>query len=173
MRNLGRKGFTMLEMLTVLSIMGVLVSFAISTMHGYLARTKLRTTVETIAADIRQARWLARTSSSSCTMVFDTTMHAYTINGSQHTKLPAGVRFGIGPGVSGKPADPYEAPPADGVSFDSGGRKNQALFNFTGMVSPTGAVYVTDGTDTMVVTVAITGRPKIWRSGGGHKWIAL
>ena len=35
------------------------------------------------------------------------------------------------------------------------------------------AVYITDGKETMAITVAITGRPKIWKSHGGHRWVSL
>lgn len=173
MRNIGRKGFTMLEMLTVLIVMGVLSSIALSAMHEYYSRTKLRNTVETVAADIRQARWLARTRSAPSTIVFDTASQAYVISGGQSAMLPEGLRFGIDPTVTGKPSDPYTVPPQDGVSFDSGSKKNLARFYPTGTVAPTGAIYITDGKETMAITVAITGRPKIWKSCGGHRWASL
>ncbi|MEK6744785.1 MAG: GspH/FimT family pseudopilin [Nitrospirota bacterium] len=173
MRNLGRKGFTMLEMLTVMIIMGVVISIALSSFFGYLVRIKLRNTVELVAADIRQARWLARTRSVPCTIVFDTASQAYVISGEKSSVLPEGLRFGIDPSVSGKPSDPYSAPPQDGVSFDSGNKKNFARFFPSGTVAPTGAVYITDGKETMAITVAITGRPKIWKSCGGHRWVSF
>ena len=173
MKRLGQLGFTLLEMLTVLTILAVVTSIAVFTMHDHLTRAKLRTTIETIASDVRQARWQAQTRSLPCTMVFDTATHTYTINGSQQAKLPEGLRFGVDPSVTGKPNDPYEAPPADGVSFNSGVRRDQTRFYPTGTVSPTGAIYITDGKETMVVTVAITGRPKIWRSTGGRRWVSL
>ncbi len=173
MKKLDRKGFTLLEMLTVVIITGVLSSVALSAMHEYYARTKLRNTVETVAADIRQARWLARTRSSPCTIVFDTAAQAYAVSGEQHAALPDGLRFGVGPTVSGRPSDPYSSPPEDGISFDSGSTRNIARFYSTGVVAPTGAVYITDGKETMAITVAITGRPKIWRSCGGNRWDSL
>jgi len=173
MKRSGQHGFTLFEMLTVLAILSVLTSIAVFTMRDHLMRAKLRTTIETIASGVRQARWQAQTQAQTCTMVFDTSTHTYAINGSQLAKLPEGLRFGVDPSVTGKPNDPYEAPPADGVSFNSGGRRDQTRFSPTGMVSPTGAVYITDGKETMVVTVAITGRPKIWRSCGGRRWVSL
>src|SRR5512139_2346897 len=100
MRNLGRKGFIMLEMLAVLIIIGVLSSIALSSMHGYFTRVKLRNTVEIVAADIRQARWLARTRSAPCTVVFDPASQAYVISGEKSALLPEGLRFGVDPSVS-------------------------------------------------------------------------
>jgi prepilin-type N-terminal cleavage/methylation domain-containing protein len=173
MNKLGAKGFTMLEMLTVIAVIGIVSFFALSTMHDYLERTKLRNTVETVAADIRQARWIARSRSATCTIVFDAEARSYLVSGAQHAMLPEGIRFGVDPTVSGKPSDPSTAPPEDGISFDSGGKKNQTRFYPTGSVSPTGSVYITDGKETMAITVAITGRPKIWKSCGGRKWISM
>lgn len=173
MKITGAQGYTVFEMLTVMAIMGVISSLAFSTMHGYLERTKLRNTVETVAADIRQARWIARSRSTTCTVVFDADAGSYLISGAQHAMLPKGIRFGIDPTVSGKPSDPYTTPPEDGISFDSGGKRNQARFHSTGAVSPTGSLYITDGKETMAITVAITGRPKIWKSCGGHKWVSM
>jgi hypothetical protein len=93
------------------------------------------------------------------------------VDGVRTTDLPSGIRFGADPTVTGKPSQPYDVPPADGVSFDSG-KQNIARFYPTGAVSPTGSLFLTNGKDTFAITVAITGRPKIWRSCGGKKWIA-
>jgi prepilin-type N-terminal cleavage/methylation domain-containing protein len=173
MKKLGVKGFTFLEMLTVMAVIGIVSSLAISTMHDYFGSTKLRNTVETVAADIRQARWLARSRSATCTIVFDAEARSYLISGAHHATLPEGIRFGVDSTVSGKPSDPSTPPPDDGISFDSGGKRNQARFHPTGSVSPTGSVYITDGNETMAITVAITGRPKIWKSCGGSKWVSM
>jgi len=174
MKKRGAMGFTVIESLIVLLITGVLVSIALSSMHGYFERTKLRNTVELVAAHIRQARWLARTRSATCTIVFDTASQAYVISGEQASALPEGTRFGIDPSVSGRPSDPYTEPPQDGVSFYGGNNRNNfARFYPSGVVAPTGAVYITDGKETMAITVAITGRPKIWKSCGGRRWVSL
>jgi prepilin-type N-terminal cleavage/methylation domain-containing protein len=164
------KGFTMLEMLVVLAIAGTLVSIAASAFHSYQERTRLRSAIETMGAHIRQARWDARMQSAKSTIVFDVVSSSYTINGKVAATLPRGIRFGADPSVTGKPGQPYSPPPADGVSFDMGGSKNIARFYPTGAVSPTGSVFLTDGRATMAVTVAITGRPKLWRSLGGGRW---
>lgn len=173
MKGLGRKGFTLMELMTVMVIMGTLCAIAYSSLHGYLKRVKLRNAAQAVAADMRQAWWLARVNSTACTVIFDTEQQRYTITGLHHASLPEGIRFGVDPTVSGKPSAPYEAPPQDGVSFDTGSSRNRTRFQPTGMVAPTGSVYLTDGKETMAVTVAITGRPKIWKSCGGNKWISL
>jgi prepilin-type N-terminal cleavage/methylation domain-containing protein len=168
-----QKGFTLMELMTVMVVMGTLCAVGFYSMYDHIKRVKLRNTAEAVAADMRQAWWLARSTSMAHTVVFDTEQQGYAIIGLQHALLPEGIRFGVDPTVSGKPSAPYEAPPQDGVSFDSGSSRNRTRFQPTGTVAPTGAVYLTDGKETMAVTVAITGRPKIWRSCGGHKWVSL
>ena len=164
------KGFTVLELLTILAIVGTLMTIAASSFHAYQQRTRLRSAAETMGAHIRQARWAARMQSARSTIVFDVPGRSYTINGSLMATLPRGIWFGSDPTVTGKPGQPYSPPPADGISFDMGGSRNTARFYPTGAVSPTGSVFLTDGKATMAVTVAITGRPKLWRSHGGGKW---
>lgn len=168
------RGFTVTELLIVLTIMGTLLSIAIINISEYQGRTKLRTAAEDVAADIRHARWIAKTSSQICAITFDVISSTYTINGTQNASLPKGLRFGTDPSVMGRPTDPYSAPPADGVSFDSGGSRNIARFHpITGAVTPTGAVYLTDGKGTMAIVVSLYGRPKIWRSNGGRRWTPI
>ena len=164
-----------MEMLVVIAIMGTLLSIGIVSISEYYNRIKLRTATETIAADIRLARWIAKTSASTCFITFDTASNTYIVNGTQTqiARLPEGLWFGVDTSVTSRPTQPSSAPPADGISFDSGTSRNVARFYVSGTVAPTGAVYVTDGKSTMAVTVAITGRPKIWRSSGGRRWIAL
>lgn len=166
-----RKGFTLMELLTVMAILITLLGIASVAIAGYQQRTRLRTTTESIAADIREARWKARVSGDVCTVIFFPEARNYAVNGVLSMELPADIWFGVDPSVTGKPSQPYEMPPDDGISFDSG-RKNIARFYPTGTVSPTGSVYLTNGKETFAITVAITGRPKIWRSGGGKKWMA-
>jgi hypothetical protein len=93
------------------AIIGTLCAFALTSMNEHIKRTKLRNTAAALAADIRQARWMARIQSVRSTIVFDTDQQAYFISGSQNATLPEGIRFGVDPAVSGKPSDPYSAPP--------------------------------------------------------------
>lgn len=173
MRKGGREGFTLREVLTVLAILSILSTVAVASMRDFARQTNLRSAIEMIAADIRLARLTARTSAESSCIVYEPSTNSYTLNGTRFVKLPDGVRFGVGTGVSGKPSDPQAAPPADGISFESEGIKNRAHFYSKGTVIPTGALYVTNGKETMAITVSITGRTKIWYSNGRNKWSSL
>lgn len=173
MRRGGTEGFTFIEVIVVIAILSILSTMALASMKDFARQTNLRSAIDMIAADIRLARLTARTSAESSYLVFEADTDSYTFNGARRVKLPEGVRFGCDPTVSGKPSQPYETPPADGISFESEGVKNQARFYPKGTVIPTGAVYATNGKETMAITVSIAGRTKTWRSCGGKKWALL
>jgi len=167
------RGYSLMEVIIVLAIIGVLFSLAFASMQEYAGSIKLRTAIETIAVDIRLARITAWSSRESCYLSFDPTNNSYTMNGSRYVKIPEGVRFGTDPSVKGKPTEPGEMPPADGISFESEGIKNRAHFHPKGTVIPTGALYLTNGKETMAITMTLTGRTKLWRSCGGKKWTVM
>jgi prepilin-type N-terminal cleavage/methylation domain-containing protein len=168
-----RKGFTLTELITVLAVLSILMTMAVMSLHDHIKRTRLRKTAEAVDADLRQARWIARMTGEICAVAFDAVNRTYTINGKSFARIPEGIRFGADSSVTGKPKQPYSSPPADGISFDFGSVKNIARFYPTGVVAPSGSVFLTDGEETMAVTVATTGRSKMWLSCGGKKWVAL
>ncbi|MDA8098794.1 MAG: prepilin-type N-terminal cleavage/methylation domain-containing protein [Nitrospiraceae bacterium] len=168
-----QKGVTFIEMLVVMAILCIVTAAGTLSLNEYAQRTKLRTAGEKVASALREARWIARTSGAMCTIKFDPSEGAYAINEMTEAKLPKGISFGADSSVTGKPSQPSDPPPADGISFGTGSSKNLARYYPTGTVVPTGAVYLTNGKSTIAVTVAITGRPKLWRSGGGNKWVPI
>ena len=167
------RGFTFLEVIIVLAIISVLCSLAFISIQDFAGSVRLRSIVETIAVDIRLARITAWSSGESCYLSFDPITNSYTMNGSRYVRIPDGIRFGADPSVKGKPTDPGEMPPADGITFESGGVKNCAHFHPKGTVIPTGALYLTNGKETMAITVTLTGRTRLWRSCGGKKWATI
>jgi len=164
------KGFTMTELMTVVAIMGILASLAIPNMMEYINSMRLYAAARMVYTDLIRAQSIARTNSSICLIKFDTVSRSYTINEKLFVNIPDGIRFGVAPGVTGKPGAPYEAPPVDGIAFDSPGHVNTAIFYSTGDVVPAGTVYLTDGSRTIAIRLATVGRPRIWRSTGGRKW---
>ncbi len=173
MRTNTTRGFTLTELMTVVAIMGALLAIAAINVGEYLNRTKLRRAAEEVAADIRFARWIARTSAETCSITFDVASGTYSINGTRVTRLPSGLRFGADPTVLGRPNQPSDPPPADGITFDSGRNRNMASFHWSGAVTPTGTVFLTNDKETMAVTVSLYGRPKIWHSTGGGGWTPM
>jgi type II secretory pathway pseudopilin PulG len=163
-------GLTLMELIMAMGIFSILVIIGLLLLNSHVQRVRLNTALYQVDADIRQARWTARRNARESVIRFYPETGTYAIDGEYFASLPEGIRFGISPDVKGKPSAPYEAPPADGITFS---RSNEATFYPTGMVVPTGSVFITDGNETVAVTVAITGRPKKWRSLGGRKWSPL
>lgn len=164
------RGYTLIEILIVMAIIGVLLSIATSSMAEYIGQTKLRTTLMSLAGHVRHAGMTALGAPKPCTIKFDVVAGAYTFNDSQEVLLPPGVRFGADSGVTGTPGDSMTPPPKDGISFDSPGHANTLIYYPEGYVVPAGTIYITDGKRTMAVRVANTGRVKLWSYVGGNKW---
>ena len=173
MRKDRNAGFTVMELMIVVAIIGILVSIATASMAEFVSSTRLRTAVHLMASRIRQARLLAITTSSACFVKFDVLNNSYTLNGTQNALLPVGIRFGVHPEVTGCPGAPATKPPLDGTTFGNAGNPNTLIYYPTGEVVPAGTVYVTDGKRTFAVRVSSIGRPKLWRANGGKEWTAL
>ncbi|MFA5073973.1 MAG: prepilin-type N-terminal cleavage/methylation domain-containing protein [Nitrospirota bacterium] len=167
------KGLTLIEMLMVIAIIGLLLSIATTSMAEYIAQTKLKTTLMSLVTHIRHAGMMAIGESNPSMIKFDTVFCSYTLNGTNEVLLPSGIRFGISRGISGSPGDPSTPPPADGISFDSPGHANTLIYYSSGYVVPAGTIYITDGTRTMAIRVANTGRMKLWSARGGKKWVEI
>jgi len=173
MKKLGRKGWTLPELMTVMAIMGILATIAVQSMKDYLLSIQLQGATDMIGMDIRKARIMVFTQGENYRIDFHPKTNSYLLNGEHRMQLPKGISFGIAPGVTGKPSDPSEAPPADGITFKGEGMDNRAEFLPKGIVVPTGAVYLTNGKETMAITVALNGHTTMWRSKGGKKWLKL
>ena len=173
MKRIGNKGWTLLEQMTIIAIIGILVMMADLSMRDYLLSVRLRSAVDMIGTDIRKARHSVFTSKEPYHIDFDPKNGTYLVNDVSLIPLPKGIKFGTAPGVTGKPSDPYTAPPLDGITFKAEGTENRAKFLTKSLVVPTGAVYLTNGRETMAITVSLNGHTNFWQSNGGSKWIEL
>ena len=173
MKELDRKGISLAEVLTVITVMGILGLISHWSMQGYLLTARLENAREMIVTDIREARYHVIRWGDPYRIDFDPKNGAYIINGQGSTKLPPGISFGAAEGVTGRPTDPYTLPPKDGVTFRGEGTENRAEFLPKCLVVPTGAVYLTNGRETVAITVTLNGHTTAWRSLGGSKWIEI
>jgi prepilin-type N-terminal cleavage/methylation domain-containing protein len=173
MKQMGNRGWTLLEQMTVIALIGILAAITALSMRDYALTVRLQSATEMIGMDIRKARLTVFTRDEPYHIDFEPKSGTYLINDTDRIKLPMGISFGTAPGVTGKPSDPYMKPPMDGITFKAEGTENRAKFLPKSLVVPTGAVYLTNGRETMAITVSLNGHTNFWRSNGGSKWVEL
>ncbi len=173
MRKSKDNGFTLWELISVMAIIGILAAIAQTSFQEVAGRARLNSAIDMIGIDIRKARYDSIMSAEHHRIDFEPTTGSYLIDSKDRIVLPAGIRFGADASVTGKPNQPGEPPPADGITFQGGGTTNRAEFYPKGLVIPTGGIYVTNGRETMAITVYLNGHVRLWRSGGGNKWTLL
>jgi len=169
----GIEGFTLLELVVVIALVGLLVAIAQGSMREVSSRARLNSAFEMIGSDMRKARYGSLMEGEHHYIDFEPQAGSYLINGQDRVKLPEGIRFGADSKVTGKPNQPGDLPPSDGITFKGDGVENRVKFYPKGLVIPTGAVYLTNGSETMAITVYLNGHLRLWRSGGGNKWALL
>lgn len=160
------KGFTFIEVVIVIAIIGILSVLAVPGMSAFTDRLRIETTARTISTDLREMKMKSVLDRSDYTVLFDPENNLYELPGRQ-SLLPKGVRFGFGSGVLGPPGNPNptDTPDEDGVTFPS----NKAAFYARGSNSR-GTIYITNNYNiTMAISTAFTGRIKIWKW-DGSKW---
>src|SRR3989304_7528689 len=157
-------GYTFLEVIVVLAIIGILSALAVPGLSAFTDRLRIETTARTISTDLREVKMKSVLDRSDYTVLFDPGNSLYELPERQ-SNLPHGVRFGFGEGVLGPPGNPTSSPDEDGVTFTS----NKAAFYSRGSNSM-GTIYITDNYNvTMAISVNVTGRIKIWKW-NGVKW---
>ena len=111
-------GFTIIEMMVVISILTVMTSIAIPGFINWLPNYRLRSGVEDIQSTLQLARLKAINQNTSATVAFDINNEKYSasVGGQQFRsgKMPAGVNIDS---VSG----------SGSVSFDSQGFASSAV----------------------------------------------
>ena len=173
MKRIGNKGWSLPELMIVMVVIGTLSAIGVSSMNRYAMTARLLNAAEMVGMDIRKARLSVYHHGEPYYIDFCPKTQTYTVNGKARIQLPKGITFGAAPGVTGKPSAPSDAPPKDGITFKAEGADNRAKFMTKSLVVPTGAVYLTNGRETMAITVALTGHTTFWQSQGGNKWVEL
>lgn len=173
MKRIGNKGWSLLEVLLVMLVLGLLTTGAAWSMGSYILTARLQGAADMVSMDIRKARVSVYHFGDPYFIDFSPETSSYVVNGRIRIELPEGITFGVASGVTGRPSSPSDAPPRDGITFKAEGTENRARFMPKGLVVPTGGVYLTNGRETMAITVTLTGHTTVWRSAGGSRWVEL
>jgi prepilin-type N-terminal cleavage/methylation domain-containing protein len=145
----GQRGFTVSELLVVLSVIGILTAMSVPTFISHYQTSRLRAAAEQIVAFLNHGRQLGiRENVGVCVHITSTAMHYHI-----------GSCFGpvwLGPGSDS--AGNVKAPTGIALTTTA-----DPMFNYLGAASPSATYTVrnTQTNQTMTVTVAASGRVSI------------
>ena len=171
-----KKGYTAIEMLTVLAVVGITATFALVNHAAQKPHTNLRENGREMVSQLRHLRQQAITTGVTTTLEFLPRYGLYMLSDEEERALLPHVRFGYPSEVDQTPGgDPLSAQAADGVSF----LNEVAGFQADGTPSRQGTVYLTNASaddkthegyrEALAISVNATGRVKLyqWR---GTRW---
>jgi len=177
------KGFTLIEVVVVMVIIGILVAIMATTMGNRGPRLRLKTNARNLISNMQLARVSAIRDSLPWAIQFDTVNQSYVLYSSsgepfgttpdwsdgdeviyRTVRLGKGVFMGTSQGIRPGATSPA---PADGVSYSA----NRVVFNPNG-TSESGTAYFTiaSGDTFAVSSLSTTGRVKAWRNYGSG-WV--
>jgi prepilin-type N-terminal cleavage/methylation domain-containing protein len=146
-------GFTLLELMITLSILGILATFAVPAFSAWLPEYKLKRAVRELYSNMQFARMTAIRQHRKYRVVFNLAGNgSYILQGPDNTTeksinfldYDAGGTIGYGFGNATKAANTSGGPlPSDHISY----RYNKAVFNSRGTGS-TGYVYLSNNLGT-------------------------
>jgi Tfp pilus assembly protein FimT len=176
LRKIGQRGWSVVELVAVLAVIGLLTSMARPAVDGLMARLLLRSASMTMIQTLRTARSRAMSEGRAYAVMFDGGGVSYQMTGGAEpdlVPLPPRVKFGAAADVLGPPSSPATPPPLNGVTF----RQARVTFLPDGTLSPgPGTIYLTGrgaGTEaTLAISVTIAGHPRRYAWEGGQ-WRAL
>ena len=187
------RGFTLIEVMVAMSVLGVLAAFAIPMIESTANGIKLRDQAEQISNMVGLAKMRATARFSRARLFVDRAAETYVlqvwdsdakswVDDVASTTLPSGIDFGFGKLDEPPPNTQDEIKFAAECTDDAGDKMDKTAcinFNSRGIPvdaagSPVGgnAIYLTDGTGVRGITVTAT--PLIrdwWSSADAPGWV--
>src|SRR5512137_2380965 len=99
MKKMGNRGWSLLESLLVMVVIGLLTSTAGWSMNSYLLSTRLQCAADMIGMDIRKARLSVYHHGEPYHIDFCPKTQTYVVNDRGRIQLPEGITFGAAPDV--------------------------------------------------------------------------
>jgi prepilin-type N-terminal cleavage/methylation domain-containing protein len=172
-----KKGFSLIELLAVITIIGVMMLLSIPAFSAIQRRARAKAAANEIAQDLRLARERALSRCRDYQVTFNLATATYTIlyidsvsqphSAAQKLGGPTGgaIKYGLASGVGGNPPPPENWQPAPGnggIDFPG----NVLIFDNRGG-SNRGVLYITDSHESYAVGVNSIGKVRIYRWGNG------
>lgn len=92
---MNKRGFTLLEIIIVLSLVTLILGLSAVFFTGFLPASRMDATARELAGTIRQARSLARLNSERRTVIIDLDYRTYGMEGQGQKAFPADTRISV------------------------------------------------------------------------------
>lgn len=140
-----RRGFTLVELILVLVIMGVLAAIAVPRFSQATARQQLEAAADRVVADLNRASTRARAASQTTTVLFNLSSDQYGISAVGGQALTVDLS-----------SPPYEVD----ITSAKFGSYRYAQFNAFGVPVESGTVVLKRGGSSVTVTLGSNGEAK-------------
>lgn len=167
----GKKGFTLIEMIVVVAIIGTLAGIAIPGFMKMAPGMRLKSAARDIVSNIQLSKAQALRDRKPYTIQFNPAGSTYTISNSDGIQKTVnlseykGVSFGSGFGKTSNDTGPDDE--SDGITFAS----NAITFNADSTAN-TGGVYLKneDNNTYSVICISVAGGVKTLKNRDGSGW---
>ncbi len=170
-----RKGFTLIEMMVVIGIIGIIIVLAVPNFAAMQRRARIRAAAQEIAQDLRQIRERALSMGRQyvITRLDDRTYTVTNPDGNVFTYKLGGttggnLRFGVGPYYVGGVPPEANAGSAPANGFDFLPPPGILILNARGGANK-GVIYVTDNREDYAIGINSLGKVRVYKY-GNMKW---